>query len=70
MFYDEEINKMDMEYRTSELKAQKYITSFVDEIKKINKNELYKTVSTPLRLKVPFKVKLKRFFEKLNKSLG
>lgn len=70
MFYDDEINKMDMEYRASEIKVQNYINSFVNDIKKIDKNEMVGYTNQSVKMKIPFKVKIKRLFEKLNKTLG
>ena len=70
MFYDNEIDKMDMEYRASEIKVQNYINSFANDIKKIDKKDLVGGTSSPIKMKIPFKVKIKRFFEKLNKVLN
>jgi hypothetical protein len=70
MFYDNEIDKMDMEYRASEIKVQNYINGFANDIKKIDKKDLVGGTSIPIKMKIPFKVKIKRFFEKLNKVLN
>lgn len=70
MFYDNEIDKMDMEYRASEIKVQNYINGFANDIKKIDKKDLVSGTSIPIKMKIPFKVKIKRFFEKLNKTLN
>lgn len=70
MFYDDEIDKMDMEYRASEIKVQNYINGFVNDIKKIDKNEMVGYTNQSVKMKIPFKVKIKRFFDKLNKVLS
>jgi hypothetical protein len=61
---------MDMEYRASEIKVQNYINGFANDIKKIDKKDLVGGTSIPIKMKIPFKVKIKRFFEKLNKVLN
>lgn len=64
-----EINKMNQEDRIVEIKAKSYIDNFINDIKKMDKSQLFE-VSKPQKVKIPFKVKLQRFFNKLNNTLG
>lgn len=76
MLYDDipqlqsEVDKMDQENRVIEMKAKSYIDGFVNDIKKMDKNLLIKSISQPQRIKIPFKYRIKLFFNKLNKTLG
>jgi hypothetical protein len=69
MNYNEEIIKLEQENNETKAQAKVYIDDFVDEIRNVDKKQLI-TISTPKKFKIPFKVKLKRFFDKLNKTLG
>lgn len=69
MTYDNEIEKMEQENKVVEIQAKAYINDFVTDIKKMDKSALLE-VAQPPKLKIPFKVKIKRFFDKLNKTLG
>lgn len=69
MTYDDEIEKMEQENKVVEIQAKAYINDFVNDIKKMDKSQLFEA-SKPQKLKIPFKVKLQRFFNKLNKVLG
>lgn len=68
--YDNEIEKMSQEDKVVEIKAKSYIDDFVKEIKKVNKTEITTALSKPQKYKIPFKIRVKRFFERLNKTLG
>jgi hypothetical protein len=76
MLYDEipqlqsEVDKMDQENRVIEMKAKSYIDGFVNDIKKMDRSELVKTTYQPQKIKIPLKYRIKRFFERLNKTLG
>ena len=69
MTYDDEIERMEQENKVVEIQAKAYINDFVTDIKKMDKSALLE-VAQPQKLKIPFKVKVKRFFDKLNKTLG
>lgn len=69
MTYDSEIEKMEQENKVVEIQAKAYINDFVNNIKKMDKSQLFE-VSKPQKLKIPFKVKLQRFFNRLNNALG
>lgn len=76
MLFDEipqlqsEIDKMNQEDRIVEIKAKSYIDDFVNDIKKMDRSELVKTTYQPQKIKIPLKYRIKRFFEKLNKTFG
>ena len=76
MLFDEipqlqsEIDKMNQEDRIVEIKAKSYIDDFVNDIKKMDRSELVKTTYQPQKIKIPLKYRIKRFFERLNKTLG
>lgn len=69
MTYDSEIEKMEHENKVVEIQAKAYINDFVNDIKKMNKDQLFE-LAKPQKLKIPFKVKLQRFFNRLNNALG
>ena len=68
--YDNEIEKMSQEDKVVEIKAKSYIDDFVKEIKKIDKSTMVTPSFKPQKYKIPFKIRIKRFFERLNKTLG
>ena len=76
MLFDEipqlqsEIDKMNQEDRIVEIKAKSYIDDFVNDIKKMDRSELVKITYQPQKIKIPLKYRIKRFFERLNKTLG
>lgn len=77
MLFDEipqlqsEVDKMNQEDRVIEIKAKAYIGGFVDDIKKIDKSELVKSLSpTSQKIKIPLKYRIKKFFERLNNTLS
>ena len=76
MLFDEipqlksEIDKMNQEDRIVEIKAKSYIDDFINDIKKMDRSELVKTAYQPQKIKIPLKYRIKRFFERLNKTLG
>ena len=76
MLFDEipqlqsEIDKMNQEDRIIEIKAKSYIDGFVNDIKKMDRSELVNSLSKPQKIKIPFKYRVKRFFEKLSNTLG
>ena len=77
MLFDEmpqlqsEVDKMNQEDRVIEIKAKAYIDGFVDDIKKIDKSELVKSLSpTSQKIKIPLKYRIKKFFERLNNTLS
>ena len=65
--YDHQIATLDHELELTQIQAREYIENFAETIKKIDKSQL---VGTPVKFKIPFKLKIKRFFEKLNKTLN
>jgi len=66
-----EVDKMNQEDRVIEIKAKAYIDGFVDNIKKIDKSELVKSLSpTTQKIKIPLKYRIKKFFERLNNTLS
>ena len=65
--YEHQIEALDHELELTQIQAREYIENFAEMIKKIDKSQL---VGTPLKIKIPFKLKIKRFFEKLNKTLN
>ena len=66
-----EVDKMNQEDRVIEIKAKAYIDGFVDDIKKIDKSELVKSLSpTTQKIKIPLKYRIKKFFERLNNTLS
>ena len=69
MTYDNEIERMEQENKVVEIQAKAYINDFVTDIKKMDKSKLFEEAK-PQKLKIPFKVKVQRFFDKLNKTLG
>lgn len=69
MTYDTEIEKMEQENKVANIQAKAYIDGFVNDIKKIDKSQILETAK-PQKIKIPFKVKIQRFFDKLNKTLG
>ena len=76
MLFDEipqlqsEIDKMNQEDHIVEIKAKSYIDDFINDIKKMDRSELVKTTYQPQKIKIPLKYRIKRFFERLNKTLG
>ena len=76
MLFDEipqiqsEIDKMNQEDRVIEIKAKSYIDGFVDDIKKMGRSELVKSISQPQKIKYPLKYRIKKFFERLNNALS
>ena len=76
MLFDEipqiqsEVDKMNQEDRVIEIKAKAYIDGFVNDIKKIDRSELVKSLSQPQKIKIPLKYRIKRFFEKLSNTLS
>lgn len=70
MTYEEEIKKMEQEDKIVSMQAKSYLNDFVRDIKKLDKDEMIGYTTQPVKMKIPFKVKIKRFFEKLNKTLG
>jgi len=65
--YDHQIAALDHELELTQIQAREYIENFAETIKKIDKSQL---VGTSVKFKIPFKLKIKRFFEKLNKTLN
>lgn len=65
--YDHQIAVLDHELELTQIQAREYIENFAETIKKLDKSQL---VGTPIKIKIPFKLKIKRFFEKLNKTLN
>jgi len=65
--YDRQITALDHELELTQIQAREYIENFAETIKKLDKSQL---VGTPIKIKIPFKLKIKRFFEKLNKTLN
>lgn len=76
MLFDEipqlqsEIDKMNQEDKVVEIKSRSYIDGFVNDIKKLNRSELVKSVSQPQKIKIPLKHRIKNFFNKLNNTLS
>ena len=76
MLFDEipplqsEVDKINQEDRIIEIKAKSYIDGFVNDIKKMDRSELVNSLSKPQKIKIPFKHRVKRFFKKLNNTLG
>lgn len=76
MLYDEipqlqsEVDKMNQEERVVEIKAKSYIDGLVNDIKKMDRSELVKSLSQPRKIKFPLKYRIKKFFEKLSNTLG
>ena len=76
MLFDEipqiqsEVDKMNQEDRVIEIKAKAYIDGFVNDIKKMDRDELVKSLSQPQKIKIPLKHRIKRFFERLNNTLN
>ncbi len=70
MTYEEEIKKMEQEDKIVSMQAKSYLNDFVRDIKKLDKDEMIGYTAKPVKMKIPFKVKIKRFFERLNKTLG
>lgn len=77
MLFDEmpqlqsEVDKMNQEDRVIEIKAKAYIDGFVNDIKKIDKSELVKSLSpASQKIKIPLKYRIKKFFERLNNTLS
>lgn len=69
MDYNTEIKKMDEEDKIMEMNAKTYIADFANEIKKIDKSVIGNYIQ-PTKIKKPFKVKIKQFFNKLKNTLG
>lgn len=69
MTYDKEIEKMEQENKVAQIQAKAYIDDFVKDIKKIDKSRMFE-VAKPQKIKIPLKVKIKRFFNKLNRTIG
>lgn len=69
MTYDKEIDKLEQENKVAQIQAKAYINDFVNDIKKIDKAKLFEEAK-PQKLKIPFNVRMQRFFNKLNKALG
>ena len=69
MTYDNEIERMEQENKVAKIQAKAYIDDFVNDIKKIDRSKLFEEAK-PQKLKIPFKVKIQRFFDKLHKTLG
>lgn len=65
--YEHQIEALGHELELTQIQAREYIENFAEMIKKIDKSQL---IGTPLKIKIPFKLKIKRFFEKLNKTLN
>ena len=76
MLFDEipqlqsEIDKMNQEDKVVEIKSRSYIDGFVNDIKKLDRSELVKSVSQPQKIKIPLKHRIKNFFNKLNNTLS
>ena len=76
MLFDEipqiqsEVDKMNQEDRVIEIKANAYIDGFVNDIKKVDRSELVKSLSQSQKIKIPLKHRIKRFFEKLSNTLS
>lgn len=68
--FDKEIEQLEREDVTIKNLTDTYIRDFIDDIKRIDKSVISDSYSLPLKRKIPFKVKVKRFFERLNKTLG
>lgn len=67
MFYENEMDKMAQEDRVAEIKAKAYINEFANSIRKLDKSAL---VAKPQKMKIPFRTRVRRLFDKLNKALG
>lgn len=65
-----EIDKMNQEDKVVEIKSRSYIDGFVNDIKKLDRSELVKSVSQPQKIKIPLKHRIKNFFNKLNNTLS
>ena len=76
MLFDEipqlqsEVDKMNQEDRVIEIKAKAYIDGFVNDIKKVDRSELVKSLPQPQKIKIPLRHRIKRFFEKLSNTLS
>ena len=65
----EEDYTLDQEVKQAEITAREYINDFLNEIKTVDK-EMMKTTAVSFKRKIPFKVKVRRFFNKLGNTLG
>ena len=63
-----EIMKMDQENRVAEIKAKAYINDFVNDIRKLDRKDIIRE-SRPQRIKLSFRYRIKRFFDKINNTL-
>ena len=76
MLFDEipqirsEIDKMNQEDRVIEIKAKSYLDGLVNDIKKMDRSELVKSLTQSQKMKIPLKHRIKRFFEKLSNTLS
>lgn len=76
MLFDEipqiqsEVDKMNQEDHIIEIKAKSYIDGFINDIKKVDRSELVKSLSQPQKIKIPLKHRINRFFERLNNTLN
>ena len=72
MEYDDidEYKTLEEELRQSKLMAKEYLDNFREEIKGLDRTQINKLIVKPQRMKIPFKVKVRRFFDKLNRTLS
>lgn len=68
--FDKEIKKLEQEDAAVQMQAKNYIDDFIADIRKVDKTAITQTYSQPQKLKIPFKVRIRRFFNKLNKTIG
>lgn len=67
MLFDEipqlqsEVDKMNQEDKVVEIKSRSYIDGFVNDIKKLDRSELVKSVSQPQKIKIPLKQRIRIF---------
>lgn len=67
--YDRELENMDREDEMIQVQTQEYLANFANAIKKIDKKYVTQTINQPHKFKIPFKVKVRRFFNKLVNTL-
>ena len=66
----EECKILEQELQESKMMAKEYLDNFREEIKGLDRTQINKLIAKPQRMKIPFKVKVRRFFDKLNRTLS
>jgi hypothetical protein len=71
MTYENELAKMAKEDRTIDFEVKNYLNEFTTYIKQIDVSQMSENPqSKPVKHKIPFKMRIKRIWEKINNTLN